>query len=90
VVGCSYDTPEKNAQFKASSEFPYALWSDTESTLSSYYDTALFEGVLMNRETVVLAPDGTWVLHYQVDLGVAGAAAHAQMVLDDLTLLLAP
>jgi peroxiredoxin len=90
VVGCSYDTPEKNAQFKASSEFQYPLWSDTESTLSSYYDTALFEGVLMNRETVVLAPDGTWVLHYQVGLGIAEAAGHPHEVLEDLTLLLGP
>ena len=83
----SFDTVAENAAFKANNELPYALWSDLDRELALYYGAASTAGQwFANRITVILDPDGNWVLEYAPS---GNLYLHAQLVLDDLAILMA-
>ncbi len=86
IYGASFDSPEKNAQFKEVDEFQFELLSDMDHTLAEYYG-AVIEGLgfVANRVTVILNPEGIWVAHYP---SISSPSGHAQSVLDDMTALL--
>jgi len=86
IYGASFDSPDKNAQFKAVNTFPFELLSDMDHTLAEYYG-AVIEGLgfVANRVTVILNPEGIWVAHYPA---ISSPSGHPQQVLDDMTALL--
>ena len=90
MVGVSFDAPELNAQFKANESFQFPLWSDQEKSLAFTYGAASAAWQLFaDRVTVILDPQGDWVLFYPQDVVTAQSLyVHAQTVLDDLALLL--
>jgi peroxiredoxin Q/BCP len=87
IVGVSFDSPEKNKKFKEEDKFQFDLYSDVEKELASHYGA--YNQILpmfAMRVTVILNPEGEWVLAYP---SVKGSLyKHAQQVLDDLKLLL--
>lgn len=90
IVGVSFDSPERNATFKANEEFPYPLWSDVQRELALYYGAATSASApLANRITVLLDADGTWLLTY-VPNAFAGLYAHPGQVLEDCQRIFAP
>ena len=91
MIGVSFDAPEKNAIFKANEEFKFPLWSDEDKTLAMTYGAASASWALFaDRITVLLDPQGDWVLHYPADVVAAKSLyLHAQTLLDDLALLFA-
>jgi peroxiredoxin len=91
VIGVSFDSPEKNAIFKANEEFTFPLWSDEDKGLAMTYGAADSTWALFaSRITVVLDPQGDWVLNYPADVVSAKSLyVHAQTLLDDLALLFA-
>jgi peroxiredoxin len=85
-VGASFDKPAKNAQFKASEKFAFALWSDAGRELALAWGAAKTGNQLFaDRVTVVLDPQGARILHYNVGFNIA---AHPQQVLSDCKALL--
>lgn len=89
MIGVSFDAPATNAIFKANEEFQFPLWSDTEKTLALTYGAAEASWQpIASRITVILDENGDWALFYPA--GVVSAQSlyiHAQVVLDDLALL---
>jgi peroxiredoxin len=85
-VGASFDQPAKNALFKSNNNFQYPLWSDTGRELALAYGAATSKSQKnAKRITVILDPQGTWVLFYDVGFTFAN---HPQNVLDDMTAIL--
>ncbi len=77
-----------NAIFKSNEEFQFDLLSDVDRELALYYGAADNPGQFFaSRITVILDEKGEWVLFYPSDK-LGSLYAHAQMVLDDLSLLL--
>ena len=87
VIGVSFDSPEANLKFKEGQSFQFDLYSDTKRELALYYGAADSDFALFaKRVTVILNPAGTWILAYPK---VSGSLyKHAQVVLDDLALLI--
>lgn len=90
MIGVSFDPPWFNALFKGNESFPFPLWSDVERELALIYGAAAsVDTIFASRITVLLDPEGSWVLHYPVDVVAAKSLyVHAQTILDDLALLL--
>lgn len=85
-MGVSFDKPAKNAQFKANENFGYDLWTDAGRELALAWGAAKSANQLFaDRVTVLLDPQGTRILHYNVGFNIA---AHPQQVLDDCKALL--
>ena len=84
----SFDAPAENAAFKSADKFQFPLWSDLDRELALYYGAATKKTQAhAKRMTVVLDPQGNWVLTYpNVD---ATILTHHQDVLDDMTAILA-
>jgi peroxiredoxin Q/BCP len=65
VLGCSPDTVEAQAGFKAKNGLPFTLLADTEHQVADAYgawvprerDGVRFMGI--QRSTVIIGPDGT-------------------------------
>jgi peroxiredoxin len=89
IAGCSFDETYENAAFHDDNNFPYPLWSDSNRDLAVYYGAASsVEQKNADRVTVVLDPEGRWILSYEVEL--FGFKAHPGEVLSDLQAILAP
>ena len=87
VIGVSFNTPAENAAFKEGQSFPFDLFSDVGKELALYYGAAdSVNAFFAKRVTVILDPAGTWILAYPKISG--SLYKHAQVVLDDLALLL--
>ena len=88
----SFDTPQANSAFKQEQGFQFPLWSDEDRDLAMFYGAASApKDLFASRITVVLDPQGTWQLVYPSPGGTgSGLYGHAQDVLDDLTVILAP
>jgi peroxiredoxin len=86
IVGVSFNKPAANKLFKENEEFQYPLWSDLDRELALAYGAATSPSQgTAKRITVVLAPDGTWVLVYpNVDFVLF---QHVEQVLSDMTAL---
>ncbi len=88
-MGASFDSPEKNAQFKTNQEFPFELLSDTERELALHFGAATSSDQMWAaRITVLLDSDGSWLLAY--DVGNTGLRAHAGRVLEDIQAIFGP
>ena len=88
VLGVSFDAPSNNLIFKTNEEFEFDLLSDVKRELALYYGAAdNTNQFFASRITVILDETGEWILHYPMDK-VGSLYAHAQMVLDDLAILL--
>ena len=88
MLGVSFDSPSNNQIFKTNEEFDFDLLSDVERELGLYYGAAdNANQFFASRVTVILDDQGEWVLHYPSDK-IGPLYAHAQMVLDDLAILL--
>ena len=83
VVGVSFDHPAANKLFKQNEGFQYPLWSDDERELALAYGAATTQSQkYAKRVTVILDPEGTWVLVYpNVD---ATLFDHVDHVISDL------
>lgn len=81
----SFNEAESNASFCGDHDFDFDIWSDLERELALYYrivDSA--SALFPSRQTVVLSPEGEWILVYQ-DPGIPnGLGAHAEIVAEDL------
>ena len=83
----SFDSPAENAAFKSADKFQYPLWSDLQRELALYYGAAKSktQGAAY-RVTVILDPQGHWVLTYpNVDLSLL---THCADVLKDMKAIL--
>ena len=59
VVGVSFDTPEKHAQFAAAHQLPYPLVSDRDARIAAAYGVSRLGGWLpTKRVTFVIRRDG--------------------------------
>ena len=88
MLGVSFDSPSNNKIFHTNEEFQFDLLSDVERELGLYYGAAdNANQFFASRVTVILDDKGEWVLHYPSDK-IGPLYAHAQMVLDDLAILL--
>ena len=88
VLGATFDTPENNLIFKTNEEFEFDLLTDVDRELALYYGAAdNMSQFFVSRVTVVLDDKGEWVLFYPTDQ-MGSLYAHAQVVLDDLAILL--
>lgn len=82
----SFDKPAKNAQFKAEDKFEFDLWTDAKRELALAWGAADSPTQLFaDRVTVLLDPEGTRILHYNVVFDIAN---HPQHVLDDCKAIL--
>ncbi len=82
----SFDAPATNLLFKNTNNYEYALWSDIDRELALYYGAATSSSAFFpNRISVVVAPDGQWVLHYPT----VDVSTHPTDVLADMTALIA-
>jgi len=89
VIGCSFDTPAKNAKFKSHEKFKFALWSDVERELALYYGAAKKKSQSnASRITVILDPAGTWRYWYSTFQIGFDMYNHPKTILEDLTALL--
>ena len=87
VIGVSFDSPDSNASFKEKEGFEFDLFSDSGRELAMAYGAADSQfAFLAKRMTVILDPQGTWTLAYPKISG--SLYKHAQLVLDDLALLM--
>ena len=88
----SFDTPESNNAFKQNESFQFPLWSDVDRELAIHYGAASgSKDLFAARLTVLIDPQGIWRLVYPLPGSVLGGLyAHAQEVLDDMTLILNP
>ena len=81
----SFNAVDTNADFCSDNEFSYDVWSDLERELALFYrivDSA--SALFPSRQTVVLSPQGEWILVYQ-DPGIPnGLDGHAQVVAEDV------
>ena len=88
ILGVSFDSPESNLMFKTNEGFEFDLLSDVGRELALYYGAADNDWQFFaSRVTVILDQQGEWVLWYSSD-AVGPLYEHAQVVLDDLTVLL--
>jgi peroxiredoxin Q/BCP len=81
VLGASFDTPEKNAEFVREHSFPFRLLCDQDKALAVAVGAAdSTKRLFPRRISYLVGPDGTVLRAYpQVDPSV-----HARQVLDDL------
>jgi thioredoxin-dependent peroxiredoxin len=78
VVGMSVDPPERLARFRDKYSLGFALASDADRAVGAAYGTLKTPATGSHeRDTVLIAPDGTILLAYQR----ARAAGHAAAVL---------
>ena len=76
---------QDNADFAATNNFQYELWSDTDRTLALHLGAATSDTqAFASRKTYVLDEEGRLCLHYES----VGVTDHPQEVLDDVTRLL--
>ena len=86
IVGASFDQPAENKAFATVNNFQYTLLSDQQRELAIHFGAAADASALFaERDTVVLDPQGRWVLHYD-DIG--DFKQHPHDVLKDMTLIL--
>jgi len=86
IIGVSFDQPAANLLFKNTNNYEYALWSDLEREVALYYGAATSSSSFFpSRISVVVAPDGQWVLTYPS----VNTSKHPQEVLDDMTAIVA-
>lgn len=89
VIGCSFDTPAKNAKFKQVETFTFELWSDVQRELALYYGAAKSKSQLFaSRITVILDPQGTWKYWYPTAAIGFDMYNHPGTVLADMQALL--
>ena len=80
VLGVSFDTPEKNAEFVRAEEFPFRLLSDQERTLAVAVGAATSKDQpAAARISYLVGPDGKVRRAY----GEVTPASHAGQVLGD-------
>ena len=90
VAGVSFDSSKANAKFKAAEKFEFPLWSDLGRELALTYGAATSsDEAFADRITVVLDPNGEWVLEYPSSDVNFTLTKHAGYVLADLQKLLA-
>ncbi len=89
IIGVSFDSAAKNAAFKASDNFAFALWSDLGRELALYYGAATTKTQgAADRVTVVLDDSGTQVLTYSAFMVNNNLTSHPASVLADCKTLL--
>ena len=89
LIGVSFDSATKNAAFKASDKFQFALWSDLGRELALYYEAATSKTQsAADRVTVVLDDTGTQVLTYSSYMTNSGLTHHPKDVLADCKALM--
>jgi thioredoxin-dependent peroxiredoxin len=84
VVGASFDSPEKNAEFVKEHGFPFRLLSDVDKALAVSVGAAdSTKRLFPRRISYLVGPDGKVLKAYaQVD-----PSSHARQVLDDVAVL---
>ena len=80
VLGTSIDPVDRLGRFRDKHELGFPLVSDSERAIGTAYGTLKNEGGSHNRDTVVIAKDGTIVAVYEK----VGAKGHAAQVLADV------
>ena len=89
IIGVSFDSASKNAAFKKSDNFAFALWSDLGRELALYYGAASSKTqAAADRVTVVLDDSGMQVLTYSSWMTNTGLTHHPKDVLNDCKALL--
>jgi len=85
IIGVSFDKPAENKLFQTNNNYEYELWSDLEREVALYYGAASSTSAFFaDRITVVVAPDGEWVLTYPS----VKPGQHPQDVLNDMTAII--
>ena len=80
VLGVSFDTPEKNAEFVRAEQFPFRLLSDRDHALAVAVGAAgSAEQAAATRISYLVGPDGKVRRAY----GEVSPGSHAGQVLDD-------
>ena len=76
---------DNNSSFCDNNEFAYDLWSDLERELALYYGIVSSSSALFPaRKTVVLSPEGDWLLIYNEPHIPEGLANHGRIVREDI------
>jgi len=86
----SFDNIDTNASFCDGNAFTYELWSDLEKELALYYgivDSAF--SLFASRKTVVLSPEGQWLLIYPEPAIPEGLQGHGRVVREDIDAIIA-
>lgn len=87
VVGISFDTPEDNAAFRSTFDFPFDLLSDRDRNIGAAYDVLRPDddpfADYPRRISYLIDPNGTIAKAYEV----ADPAGHGAEVLADLAAL---
>ena len=82
IIGVSFDKPAENKLFQTNNNYEYALWSDLDREVALYYGAVeSVSAFFPSRISVVVAPDGEWVLTYPSEK----PSQHPQDVLNDMT-----
>ena len=80
-----WDNPDKTSSWVEREGFQFEIWTDSEQTLSYYYDAANENSWVPNRVTKILDAQGNLVLEYN-DIGLA-VTTHPAQVLNDCQIL---
>lgn len=90
VYGVSFDAVSNNASFCDNNEFTYDLWSDLERELAQYYGIVDSASALFpSRKTVLLSPEGDWLLIYENPSIPDGLSGHGRVVREDIEAIIA-
>jgi peroxiredoxin len=88
IVGVSFNSTGKNANWVENQSFAYEVWSDTNKTLATYYGSVKSKLALIpGRITVVLDAQGKLILEYREGTSAGG---HPQEVLEDCQAIFGP
>jgi peroxiredoxin len=86
----SFDAVSNNASFCDNNEFTYDLWSDLDRELAQYYGIVDSASALFpSRKTVVLSPEGDWLLIYENPSIPDGLSGHGRVVREDIEAIIA-
>ncbi|MFT5430002.1 MAG: peroxiredoxin Q/BCP [Myxococcota bacterium] len=86
IIGTSFDKPAENKSFSFVNNFQYPLFSDADRELALHFGAASSANQFWaDRITVVLDPDGRWILRYE---DVFNTKEHPNEVLADMQKIL--
>lgn len=83
ILGASLDSPERQVRFKQENNLPFELLSDENRELARAFDSLMRGGLMAQRKTFIIAPDGT-VAHRFDNPRTSGHADEVIEKLDEL------
>lgn len=85
MVGVGFSDPETNAEWGSRMGYTYALWSDPDHVLATWYDAiAPWDPDAPLRHAYILGPDGAALIRHE---GGVSLGADPGGVLADCTIL---